>query len=356
MRPTKIISVVGARPQFVKLAPLQMELKKHLDSFVVHTGQHYDETLSDKFFEELSIPKPEYNLGVGSATHGAQTGLMLKKLEEVFDYEKPDLVLVYGDTNSTLAGALAAAKMNIRVGHIEAGLRSFVKSMPEEINRVLTDRLSDILFCPTGTAVDNLKNEGIDRGVYLVGDLMYEALEIFAPIAERRTDILRNLSLGSREYILLTIHRAENTDNHNRLRYLMEQITKLGHKIVFPVHPRAKKELKSAGLWEHLQNRDNIVLTEPVGYFENIVLIKNAYLVLTDSGGIQKEAYYFGIPTITLRNETEWPETVASGINRLLADRELLELIASEEHPNGLRSRGIEPKTSEKIINVFLNY
>ncbi|MBD3233702.1 MAG: UDP-N-acetylglucosamine 2-epimerase (non-hydrolyzing) [candidate division Zixibacteria bacterium] len=315
----KVICVVGARPQFIKLAPLFPLLEQRFESMIIHTGQHYDDPMSAVFFRDLSIPEPDYNLGIGSGKHGAQTGTMMKGLEEVFEFEKPDIVVIFGDTNTTLAGALTAAKMKIKLAHVEAGLRSFVKTMPEEINRVVADRLSDIRFCPTETAVKNLQDEGITDGVHLVGDLMYEALDMYDEIIERKSRILDELSLEERDYILLTIHRAENTDDHKRLTDLIGEILSLSRKVVFPVHPRTRKELKAAGIWEKLCRNDNIILSEPLSYIDNIKLIKNARGVLTDSGGIQKEAYYFGIPTITLRNETEWPETVESGINLIYA-------------------------------------
>jgi len=318
-RMMKVISVVGARPQFIKLAPLFPRLQEQFDATIIHTGQHYDDPMSTIFFRDLSIPQPDYNLNIGSGRHGVQTGNMLKGLEEVFIYEKPDWVLVFGDTNTTLAGALAASKLKIKLAHIEAGLRSYVKTMPEEINRVVADRLSDILYCPTQTAVDNLKKEGITDGVHLVGDLMYEALELYDETIERKSVIMDELSLKTKDYILLTIHRAENTDDHQRLRNLINEIIELPYKIVFPAHPRTRKELKSAGLWKRLEDRGNIILLEPVSYIDNIKLIKYAFRVLTDSGGMQKEAYYYGVPTITLRDETEWPETVKAGGNKLLS-------------------------------------
>jgi UDP-N-acetylglucosamine 2-epimerase len=350
----KVISVVGARPQFIKLAPLFPKLRERFDALVVHTGQHYDDSMSAQFFREFSIREPEYNLGVGSGNHGYQTGLMLKRLEDVFTYENPDTVLVFGDTNTTLAGALAASKLKIKLGHIESGLRSYVKHMPEEINRVVTDHLSDLLFCPTETAVSNLKKEGITEGVHLVGDLMYEALDIYTPVAEKISDVLYRLSLRKGDYILLTLHRAENTDDHQRLTMLINEICELDNRIVFPVHPRTKKELKNSGLWKKLEEHDNILLEEPVGYFDNIVLVKNAYRVLTDSGGMQKEAYYFSVPTITLRNETEWPETVEAGCNRLY-DGESISLSSFINlNNNPLKKLNYQHSCSKIIINILL--
>lgn len=350
----KVISVVGARPQFIKLAPLFPKLRERFDALVVHTGQHYDDSMSAQFFREFSIREPEYNLGVGSGNHGYQTGLMLKRLEEVFTYENPDVVLVFGDTNTTLAGALAASKLKMKLGHIESGLRSHVKHMPEEINRVVTDHLSDLLFCPTETAVANLKKEGITEGVHLVGDLMYEALDFYIGIAERKSSIMRDLDLEPGQFVLLTVHRAENTDDHDRLTRLVDEIMAIDRKIVFPVHPRTEKELIASGLWERLNRNNNIVLLDPIGYFDNILLIKNASTVITDSGGMQKEAYFFGTPTVTLRNQTEWPETVEAGCNRLY-DGESISLPSFINLNNiPLKELSFHHNCSEIIINILL--
>jgi len=311
----KIVSIVGARPNFIKLAPVSKELRKEFDEIIVHTGQHYDYEMNKLFFDELGIPEPDYHLGVGSGSQGYQTGEMLKRTEEVLTKEKPDMVLVFGDTNSTLAGALAAVKLHIKAAHIEAGLRSRDKKMPEEINRVLTDHCSDLLFCPTETAVKNLKNEGIAKGVYLTGDVMVDALQENIKIAEKKSKILDVLNLNPEEYYLATVHRAENTDDFSRLKSIVDAFCEIRH-IVFPCHPRTEKCLKEYGLWNKLKNMIKVI--KPVGYLDMLMLEKNARKILTDSGGVQKEAYIFKVPCITLRENTEWVETVEDGWNVLV--------------------------------------
>lgn len=312
----KIVTVVGARPQFVKCAPVSRELRKEHTEILVHTGQHYDPEMSEVFFEELQIPKPDYHLGVGSGSHGKQTGEILANVEEILLKEKPDLMIVYGDTNSTLAGALAAAKLHIPVAHVEAGLRSFDRTMPEEINRVLTDHISDVLFCPTQTAVDNLRNEGITHGVHLVGDVMVDALEFNKEIAEERSLILNRLGLASKSYLVLTVHRPSNTDSLEHMESIIGALGEAGMPVVFPVHPRTKKYLEAYGMWARLPA--NIIVTEPLGYLDMLKLMRHASKILTDSGGIQKEAYILGIPCITLRENTEWVETLDGGWNVLV--------------------------------------
>ncbi len=314
----KIISVVGARPQFIKLAALSKELRKKQREIIVHTGQHYDKELSEVFFSELSIPKPDYNLGIGSAEHGKQTGRMLEAIEKVLLSEKPDIVIVYGDTNSTLAGALAAAKQNIPVAHVEAGLRSYKKSMPEEINRVLTDHISSFLFCPTPTSVKNLKEEGITKRVHLVGDVMYDSLRDHIEVAERKSRIMRKLSLRKREFYLLTIHRAENTDIRENLQKVIQIIANLDQEVVFPIHPRTKKKLKEFKLLNRMLSLSNLILINPVSYLDMLILEKNARFVLTDSGGVQKEAYFLRTPCLTLREQTEWVETLENHHNQIV--------------------------------------
>src|SRR5659263_8759 len=310
----KIISIVGARPRFIKCAPLSRELRKVHQEILVHTGQHYNHDMSDIFFEELNIPKPDYNLGIGSGNHGEQTAKMLTEIEKVLLKEKPDLMLVYGDTNSTLAGALAAVKIGIRVAHVEAGLRSFDRSMPEEINRVLTDHISDILFCPTQTAVNNLIKEGIKQGVYLVGDVMLDALEYNKKVAEKKSGILEKLSLDKGKYLVITIHRPSNTDSRENLSNIIEALREIGEVVVFPVHPRTKKFLQEYAL----DIPENVRLIEPLGYLDMLKLMAAARKILTDSGGIQKEAYMLGVPCITLRENTEWMETLEGGWNVLV--------------------------------------
>lgn len=311
----KIISVVGARPQFVKLSALSKELRKKHQEIILHTGQHYDDELSKVFFSELSIPEPDYNLGIGSAEHGKQTGRMLKGIEEVLFFERPDLVIVYGDTNSTLAGALSAAKQNIPVAHVEAGLRSFKRLMPEEINRVLTDHISSLLFCPTKTSVQNLRKEGLTKGVYLVGDVMYDSLKEHIKRAEKNSKIMEKLDLSKKDFYLITIHRAENTDIKENLKKIAKILCRLDKKIVFPVHPRTKKSLSEFGLLGKLKSKGHLLLIDPVSYLNMLVLEKNARCVLTDSGGVQKETFFLKTPCLTLREETEWVETVESGWN-----------------------------------------
>jgi UDP-GlcNAc3NAcA epimerase len=314
----KILTIVGARPQFIKLAPFSKVLRENgINEIIVHTGQHYDENMNDLFFKELEIPEPDYNLGIGSGNHGEQTGRMLIEIEKVILKENPDLVIVYGDTNSTLAGALAASKLHIKLAHVEAGLRSFNKRMPEEINRVLTDHVSDILFCPTQTAVENLKNEGITKGVYLVGDVMFDALLHFSKISDMKSNILERLNIKPKEYYLATIHRAENTDNYERLKNILIAFSKMDEKVVFPIHPRTRKMISYYGLGDLLEN-DNVKVIDPVGYLDMLKLEKNAKAILTDSGGVQKEAFWLKVPCITLRDETEWVETVNLGWNRLV--------------------------------------
>jgi UDP-GlcNAc3NAcA epimerase len=314
----KILTVVGARPQFIKLAPLSKILRENgINEIIVHTGQHYDENMNDLFFKELEIPDPDYNLGIGSGNHGEQTGRMLIEIEKIILKEKPNLVIVYGDTNSTLAGALAASKLHIKLAHVEAGLRSFNKRMPEEINRVLTDHVSDILFCPTQTAVENLKNEGITNGVYLVGDVMFDALLHFSKISDMKSNILERLNINQKEYYLATIHRAENTDDHERLKNILTAISKMDEIVVFPIHPRTRKMVNYYGLNGLLKN-NNVKVIDPVGYLDMLKLEKNAKAILTDSGGVQKEAFWLKVPCITLRDETEWIETVNLGWNRLV--------------------------------------
>lgn len=313
----KIASIVGARPNFIKAAPVSIQIRKDFEEILIHTGQHYDYEMDKIFFKELNIPEPDYHLGVGSGAHGYQTGEILKRLEEVLLKSNPDLVLVYGDTNTTLAGAIAASKLHIKVGHIEAGLRSYDKSMPEELNRILTDHCSDLLFCPTATAIRNLKEEGIIKGVHFTGDVMVDALLQNKKIAEKST-ILEELDLKSKHYLLVTIHRASNTDNKENLSTIVDAFCELEEEIVFPVHPRAAKYLKHYGLYERLEATGHVKLVKPLGYFDFLKLANHAKKILTDSGGIQKEAYILKVPCITLRETTEWVETIEDGWNVLV--------------------------------------
>jgi len=312
----KIASVVGVRPQFVKASVVSRELRKSNKECLIHTGQHYDYEMNKIFFEELGIPEPDYYLGVGSGSHGQQTGEMLRKLEEVLMVEKPDLVLTYGDTNSTLAGALAASKLGIKNAHIESGLRSFDKSMPEEINRILTDHCSDILFCPTQNAVNNLEEEGITKNVYLTGDVMVDSLLLNKEIAEAKSSLLNDLNLKTRDYIVVTIHRASNTDNFENLQNIIEALRELNENIIFPIHPRTEKLLKNYDLYDSLPS--SITLVKPLGFLDFIKLMNHAKMILTDSGGVQKEAYILKVPCVTLRENTEWIETIKDGWNVLV--------------------------------------
>jgi UDP-GlcNAc3NAcA epimerase len=336
----RIVSIVGARPQFIKAATVSRAIAAHndagpgprLEEKLVHTGQHYDDNMSAVFFEELEIPRPAYHLGIGSGPHGEQTGRMLERIERVLLDESPDLVQVYGDTNSTLAGALAAAKLHVPVAHVEAGLRSFVRTMPEEINRVLTDHLSDLLFCPTPTAVANLAREGIDRGVHRAGDVMYDSTRFYArKAATLEQDMLRRLRIAPKSFYLATVHRAENTDNQERLSGIFEAFDEMAAPdcpVIVPLHPRTVKYLHQYGL----QVGGAVRIIEPASYLEMIVLEKNARTVLTDSGGVQKEAYFLGVPCVTLREETEWVETVEAGWN-ILAGSDTRAIVAAVNAP-----------------------
>jgi len=333
----KAVTIVGARPQFIKAAPVSRELRRTLTEVLVHTGQHYDENMSSVFFEELGIPEPEYSLGIGSGSHGAQTGAMLVGIEKVLLTEKPDWVLVYGDTNSTLAGVLAAAKLHVPVAHVEAGLRSFNRRMPEEINRVLTDHISSLLFCPSRVAVQNLAAEGIVRGVHDVGDVMVDALAYASGQARQRSDILDRLGLSENNYLLATVHRAENTDDSERLLNIMQAFARIDEPIVFPVHPRTRKTLERHS--SEIPHSASLIQIEPQGYIDMVQLEAAARMILTDSGGIQKEAYWLGVPCITLRDETEWVETVTAGWNRLVGAKAslIVEAVRSfkppQDHP-----------------------
>jgi UDP-GlcNAc3NAcA epimerase len=310
----KIVSIVGARPQFIKAAALSRELRKSHEEVLVHTGQHYDYVMSGVFFEGLEIPAPQVNLEVGSGTHGHQTGVMLEGIEKVLIAERPDWVLVYGDTNSTLAGALAASKLHIPIVHVEAGLRSFNRRMPEEINRVLTDHVSELLLCPSHTSVKNLQAEGITRNVHLVGDVMRDVLNWSRERAQaRKPDVLDRLTLKEGHYLLATVHRSENTDDPDRLHRILSAFNAANEVVLFPVHPRARKVISAGGY----KLAPNLRLVEPLSYFDMVLVADSARMILTDSGGLQKEAYWLGVPCITLRDETEWVETVDAGWNLL---------------------------------------
>lgn len=318
----KIITILGARPQFIKAAAVSNQFKGKIEEILVHTGQHYDPNMSDVFFEELNIPKPKYHLNVGSGSHGAQTGDMLREIEKVLLDEKPDFVMVYGDTNSTLAGALAASKLLIPVIHIEAGLRSFNKAMPEEQNRILTDHISDLLFVPTQTAVANLSHEGIQKGVHLVGDVMYDGILHFSKIAHQKSTILESLNLAEESYVLCTIHRAENTNDPQRLRAICKALSSVDKQIILPLHPRTLKYISDYGI----ELGSNVRVIEPVGYLDMVRLMSDCSKIVTDSGGVQKEAFFLAKPCITMRDQTEWVETIENGWNILVgADEKLIQ-------------------------------
>ncbi len=348
----KIVSVVGARPQFIKAAQVSKEIRKRHEEIIVHTGQHYDPPMSGNFFDELKIPKPDFDLGVGSGTHAEQTGKMVVGVEKILMDEEPDLVLVYGDTNSTLAGGLAAVKVHIPVAHVEAGLRSFNNKMPEEINRILVDRMSQLLFCPTTTAVENLKKEGITKGVHLVGDVMYDAALHNKELA-MKSQMLEKLGLRKKEYLLVTVHRPSNTDKRENLEAIVDALISSGETIVLPVHPRTLKSLKKFKL--HAKLDEAIKLIEPAGYLDFTYLAMNAKKILTDSGGVQKEAYFHGVPCITLREETEWVETVKDGWNVLVgANRErILDAIRTFEPKGERRESYGDGKASEKMAKII---
>lgn len=314
----KFVTIVGARPQFVKAAALSRALKQfpEMEEVIIHTGQHYDQKMSDIFFSEMDIPTPHYSLGVGGCTQGAMTGKMIEKIEEILLQEKPDWVLVFGDTNSTLAGALAAVKLHIPIAHVEAGLRSHNKKMPEEINRILTDQCATLLFTPSESGSANLKREGIvEANVHVSGDIMLDAVRYYSAKAEQQSRILETLGLS--DYVLATVHRAENTDDPIHLKGIMEGLFRVAKNIpvVFPLHPRTEQALKTH--FPNFEYPKNLRFVPPVGYFDMLMLQKHAKAVLTDSGGVQKEAYWFSRPCVTLRFETEWNELVEYGYNAL---------------------------------------
>jgi UDP-GlcNAc3NAcA epimerase len=310
----KVLTVLGARPQFIKAAPVSRILRQRHEEFLLHTGQHYDDAMSDLFFRQLAIPVPDRNLDVGSGPHGAQTGLMLAGIEAAAIEQRPNWLLVYGDTNSTLAGALAGAKLHIPVAHVEAGLRSFDRRMPEEVNRVVADHISTLLLCPTTIAVANLKREGVEQGVLEVGDVMFDAYQQNLEVARSASRILDKLGLEPSGYQLLTVHRADNVDRRDRLAAILRGVSESGRHVVFPVHPRTRAALGGA----RVEAGENVKLIDPVGYLEMLVLEENAEAIVTDSGGVQKEAYFAGRPCITLREATEWSETVEAGWNVLV--------------------------------------
>jgi len=351
----KIVTILGARPQFIKAGSVSREIAKYenIEEIIVHTGQHYDANMSDIFFDEMKIPKPNYFLGIGGKSHGAMTGQMIEKIEEVVLKEQPDWVMVYGDTNSTLAGAIVASKLHIKLAHIEAGLRSFNIKMPEEVNRILTDRVSQILFCPTTTAMKNLQDEGFDNfdiSIVNAGDVMQDGAIFYKKLAQKPKCKI------SKNYILCTIHRAENTDDPSRLKSIFDALNTVANEkqIILPLHPRTKKILQELSV-----DISKLTIIDPVGYLEMVWLIDNCSLVMTDSGGLQKEAYFFEKQCITLRDETEWVELVENGFNTLVgADKD--KILSAFNGTNTFIAKELNlyggGKASEKIIKELLVY
>ena len=356
----KIITILGARPQFIKAGSVSREILHQCESgadiqeVIIHTGQHYDANMSDVFFEEMQIPKPDYFLGIGGKSHGAMTGQMIEKIEEILVKEKPDFIMVYGDTNSTLAGAIVASKLHIKLAHIEAGLRSFNMKMPEEVNRILTDRVSQILFCPTDTAMHNLNNEGYDKldcKMVKSGDVMQDGALFYKDLAVKPSFDIKN------EFVLCTVHRAENADDRNRLESIFDALSVIAKEkqVILPLHPRTRSTLNNLKL-----NIKNLTLIDPVGYLEMVWLIDNCDMVMTDSGGLQKEAYFFSKPCITMRDETEWVELVEVGANVLVGANKSRILDAYSNHSK-FKIKNLQldlygdGKASEKIIMELLS-
>ena len=357
----KIITIVGARPQFIKASALSRAIKKHnskskrkIIEKIIHTGQHYDENMSDVFFKELKIPKPKINLEISNLSHGSMTGRMIEELEKTFLSENPDYVLVYGDTNSTLAGALAAVKIHIPIIHVESGLRSFNRNMPEEINRVVVDRISKILFCPSKAACKNLKKENIKEGVFFVGDIMFDAA-LYLRKNLRKTE-LGDFGIDTKKFFLCTLHREENTDNKESLRGILEALNEINvfHEVVFPIHPRTRERINKFKL-NHLIERLNVI--DPVSYSSMLFLLEKCFLLLTDSGGMQKESIYFNTPCLTLRNETEWQETIDAGINKLVGANKKLIIKSALSHYKMKIPRNLFPygrgDTANKIVKII---
>ena len=362
----KIITIIGARPQFIKAAAMSRAIAAHnrltpdssrINEVIIHTGQHYGDDMSAIFFLQLEIPAPNYNLNIGSSSHGVQTGRMLMAIEDVLLREKPDWIIIYGDTNSTLAGALAAAKLHIPIAHIEAGLRSYNRLMPEEINRIVADQLSHLLFCPSQVAVSNLAAEGIINGVSITGDVMADAMQFAVSKTVTQSDILPRLGLQPQGYLLATVHRAENTDDPNRFGNIMHALSELAESevVVLPLHPRTKKKLEDTFPSMLTLPPSRLKIIDPVGYFDIIALEKSASRILTDSGGMQKEAYWLKVPCITLRDETEWIETVESGWNILSGANcdSIIEAVRYIKAPSAHPPLYGDGKAAEKIISAI---
>jgi UDP-GlcNAc3NAcA epimerase len=352
----KIFTILGARPQFVKAAVVSQAFSKSgIDEIIVHTGQHFDAAMSDVFFKDLDLPSPDHHLGIHSLNHGAMTGRMMEQLEQLMQQHQPDWACVYGDTNSTLAGALVAAKLNIPLAHIEAGLRSYNRTMPEEINRVVTDRLSQLLFAPTPLAVACLEQEGISQGVHLVGDVMMDAVLNYQAQAMQISNILATHNLTAGQFYLSTIHRASNTDDPDRLEAILESLTTLDLPVVFPLHPRTAARIKAMKLDRYFET-GSILAIPPVGYLDMLVLESTARSIVTDSGGIQKEAYIFGCPCFTMRDETEWQETVTAGWNQLVQPQTLKAATIDFKRPSQSISLYGEGKAAIEIAEILLKY
>ncbi len=358
----KLVTVVGARPQFIKAAAVSRVIRAAcagtIEEVLVHTGQHYDDNMSKVFFDELDIPSPKHNLQISGGQHGAMTGRMLEAVENVLLEEKPDWMMIYGDTNSTLAGALAAAKLHIPVAHVEAGLRSFNMRMPEEINRILSDRVSSLLLCPTEAAINNLRAEGVAAGVHNVGDVMYDVALFYRDRAREQSSILETLGLTAHGFALATCHRAENTDDPGKLGEILAGLAGVTEQlpVVLPLHPRTRKLIGEYGYAAHL---DKLIVIDPLPFLDMIVLEQTASVILTDSGGVQKEAFFYGVPCITMRNETEWIETVASGWNRLVVGNRLAIVSAvisalSSRPVTELRPYG-SGKAAEAIVQLLVD-
>lgn len=356
----KICTVVGARPQFIKAAVLSRAIKKdsRFSEVLIHTGQHYDPEMSDIFYEELSMPSPQYNLGIAGGTHGENTGRMIAEIEKALLAEDPDWLVLYGDTNSTLAGAVAASKLNnVKIAHIEAGLRSHNRKMPEEINRILADHSSDVLFAPTEVAVQNLKNEGFTSNkIVNVGDIMFESVLYYADNNTTSSDVLEKHNITSRSYVLATVHRQENTDCDDRLKSIFSALGSSQQSILMPLHPRTKKIIIERGI----EVSDNIKIVDPVGYLDMLVLQRNAKLIATDSGGMQKEAYFNSVPCITLREETEWTELVDLGVNHLVGvDKGLIVKHLQKDYSHvdwtDLGAPYGDGTTSKQVLNALVN-
>ncbi|MEW9500800.1 non-hydrolyzing UDP-N-acetylglucosamine 2-epimerase [Jeotgalibacillus marinus] len=353
----KILTIAGTRPQLVKIAAVSRVLRQSFEEVLVNTGQHYDYNMAGVFFDELNIPKPDYDLGIGSDSHGRQTGKMLIAVEEVVEKEQPDVILVYGDTNSTLAGATVASKLHIPIVHIEAGLRSYNKKMPEEINRILTDHVSTLLFAPTDVAVSNLENEGINNGVYQVGDVMYDAVQFNMELAEQKYK-LSYFGLEHKSFVLGTIHRADNTDNKDRLEAILRAFASIEEEVYLPLHPRTKSKIEQYGFEPILEQARNITVVAPISYLEMLLLEKHAKAIVTDSGGVQKEAYFAKVPCVTLRDQTEWVETIDSGWNQLVNPLKvdlgtILSNLTDGKPIEGLYGDG---KSAREIVSIMHDY